>query len=115
MKFLLAIYESSTYWDEHDPERDAREDREHSAFVAWLKANDITHVGHALTSPETARTFRRGDDGSILEEEGPFQRDPAMIAGFYLFDAPDLDAARAIARRCPYEPGFGGELRAIDA
>jgi hypothetical protein len=69
--------------------------------------------GNQLESTGTARTVRV-NDGQTFVSEGPAVEDPAAINGYYILDAPDLDAAIAFAARIPVAR-MGGtvEVRAM--
>jgi hypothetical protein len=55
------------------------------AAGAWL-------FGGALHGPETA-TVVRVSDGDVLTTDGPFAESKEHIAGFYVIEAEDIDAA----------------------
>lgn len=60
--------------------------------------------------PEETATSLRGD----AITDGPFIEGKEVIAGFYVVDAPDLDAAVEIARRNPIlHQGGGVEVRPV--
>jgi hypothetical protein len=63
----------------------------------------------ALT-PRDMATSIRGD----AITDGPFVDSKEVVAGFYVIEAPDLDAALAIARQNPVVSHGGGvELRPV--
>ena len=64
--------------------------------------------GNALTPSGTATTIR--EDGVT---DGPFLETKEALGGYYLIEAPDLDAALAIAKQVPFGPGGGLEVRPI--
>jgi hypothetical protein len=53
-----------------------------------------------LDRPEVATTVRVRD-GETLITDGPFAETNEYLAGYYVIDAPDLDAALAHAARVP--------------
>lgn len=60
--------------------------------------------------PSTTATSIRGD----VVTDGPFIEAKEVVAGFYVIDAPDLDAALEIARRNPAtQQGGGVEVRPV--
>src|SRR5215469_7594687 len=66
-------------------------------------------MAYALT-PRDLATSIRGDTIT----DGPFVDAKEVVAGFYVIDAPDLDAALAIARLNPVvRDGGGVEVRPI--
>jgi hypothetical protein len=63
----------------------------------------------ALT-PRDMATSVRGD----VVTDGPFLEAKEVVAGFYVIEAPDLDAALEIARRNPAtQEGGGVEVRPV--
>jgi hypothetical protein len=56
--------------------------------------------GEALAPIETATTVRVRD-GKVTTTDGPFAETKEQLAGFYLFEAKDLDEAIRLAARIP--------------
>jgi hypothetical protein len=56
--------------------------------------------GNQLEPARTAKTVRVTDRKTVVSD-GTGVGDGAAIDGFYIFDAPDLDAAIAFAARIP--------------
>ena len=54
--------------------------------------------GGALHDPDAATVVRMGD-GDLVMTDGPFVEAKEHIAGFYIINADDLDAALAWARK----------------
>lgn len=52
-------------------------------------------------------------DGKTRILEGPFAESKEVIAGYFLIEAPDLDAAVAIAAKCPNAEFGSVEVREI--
>lgn len=62
--------------------------------------------------PSSMATSIRGD----VITDGPFLDAKEVVAGFYVIEAPDLDAALEIARRNPAtQQGGGVEVRPVDS
>ncbi|PSK98226.1 hypothetical protein CLV30_12012 [Haloactinopolyspora alba] len=110
MKYMLMLFENDTDWDAvPDDQRDAALD-EHRTFVEFLEESGAAHSGEALRPANTATTLRPdGDD--VLVTDGPYLELKENLAGFYIIEAPDLDRAIDIARRCPI--GTATEIRPI--
>ena len=87
-------------------------DRECAAFGASLRAAKGLVVAEALQSVATARTVRVRD-GRVVVTDGPFAETKEQLAGFYLIDAPDLDAALEIAARIPPSRAGSVEVRPV--
>jgi hypothetical protein len=71
--------------------------------------------GAALFPTSTATTVRvrGGQGGDVLTTDGPFAEAKEVLAGFFLLDAPDLDAAVALAARIPAAWDGAVEVRPV--
>ncbi len=61
-------------------------------------------VGGAALFPTTTATSVRltgGPDGELVTADGPFAETKEVLAGIFMIEAADLDAAIAAARTCP--------------
>jgi hypothetical protein len=91
--------------DATEPERQAHE----------RHGEEIEQLGGRITAafalqPSTTATSVSGDTVT----DGPFLEAKEVIAGFYVFEAADLDTALAIARRNPItQQGGGVEIRPV--
>ena len=63
-----------------------------------MEASGTFVFGGALHGPETATVVRMGD-GDLIMTDGPFVEAKEHIAGFYIINADDLDAALVWARK----------------
>jgi hypothetical protein len=74
-----------------------------------LVESGVQLAAYALTPRGMATSIRR--DGIT---DGPFVDSQEIVAGFYIIEAPDLDAALAIARLNPVvRDGGGVEVRPV--
>lgn len=62
------------------------------ALEAEMDASGAFAFGGALHGPDTA-TVVRSSDGNVVMTDGPFAESKEHIAGFYIINADDLDAA----------------------
>jgi hypothetical protein len=62
------------------------------ALEAEMDASGTFVFGGALHGPEAATVVRTGD-GDVVMTDGPFIEAKEHIAGFYIINAQDLDAA----------------------
>src|SRR5918993_6084418 len=98
MKFLCLIYNNET-------ERDAipAEQWEPLMQQGFDDADELGEVflgGQALQPVRTAVTLRR-KRGERSFTDGPFAETKEQLAGFIMIEAPDLEAAKEIARVLP--------------
>jgi hypothetical protein len=63
-----------------------------------MEATGTFAFGGALHSPDASTVLRAGD-GDVVMTDGPFVEAKEHIAGFYIINAPDLDAALGWARK----------------
>lgn len=86
--------------------------QQHRAFAAGLDEAGIRKAGAGLSMAASARTVRN-DGGARTVHDGPFPETREQLAGYYVVEAADLDAAVEIARRVPSSPGGSIEIRAV--
>jgi hypothetical protein len=74
-----------------------------AAYTAYTQALAQAGVMRAAERlrPTTEATTVRVKDGKTNVLDGPYADTKEQLGGFYLIDAPDLDAALAWAARCP--------------
>jgi|ERR1700712_2479863 len=99
-KYLFLIYGSEERWDNMSPQEGQRIDDGHRAVRG--RAGTAIVASGALEHSSTATSLRAGtsvDHPTITD--GPFLETKEAIGGFYLLEAPDLDAAIALARLLP--------------
>jgi hypothetical protein len=92
MQYALLIYSSPDVLNRHSESTLA----EYKAITA----SPGVLAGVRLQLPESATTVRVGDGGGLLTD-GPFVAAKEYLAGLYLYEADDLDAATAMAERIP--------------
>jgi hypothetical protein len=63
-----------------------------------MEATGTFVFGGALHDPDAATVLRTGD-GDVVMTDGPFVEAKEHVAGFYIINADDLDAALAWARK----------------
>jgi hypothetical protein len=106
MKYALLIY-SAPGSSQPDPEvREAWID-----YTKAVKAAGVLLGAEQLAGTDTATSVRvRG--GERLLTDGPFLETKEHLAGFFLIDVPDLDAALDWAARMPNSAYGTTEVRA---
>lgn len=92
-----------------DPNPDAR--AEHERHSDELQAAGDTLFAFALEDYSIATSLR----GDVITD-GPFLEAKEVVLGFYVIEAPDLDAALAVARQNPiHHQGGGVEVRPVES
>ncbi len=78
--------------------------------------NSISITGGAVLQPTSTATVVRvqgARGGNVVTTDGPYAETKEALTGFYLFDAPDLDAAVAIAAQIPAAWAGAVEVRPL--
>jgi hypothetical protein len=93
----------------HGPDASPQATEIHDRHAEELAASGSMLMAYALTPRDLATSIR----GDVITD-GPFLDAKEVVAGFYVLEAPDLDAALAIARRNPaVAQGGGVEVRPV--
>ena len=111
MQYMLLIYEDEAGYGEKSDSPEIRDiTARHMALVGELGSAMVSGAG--LMPTATATTVRtRG--GKQAVHDGPFAETREQLGGYYLIEAPDLDAAIAIARRVPLRVEGAIEVRPL--
>lgn len=94
----MAHYLLSVHTVEDEPREPLTEEEMQQSFEQVgileeeMKATGAWVFSARLDEPGTATVVRRSD-GETLITDGPFAESKEHLAGFYIVDAPDLDAA----------------------
>jgi len=111
MQYALFIYEDEALYG---PDKNGPALQEilakHMAFNRELAATRIGGAG--LKSVKTATTVRT-KNGAKTVHDGPFAEAKEQLGGFYLIEAPDLDAAIGIAKKVPVLQDGAIEIRPL--
>jgi hypothetical protein len=107
-QYLLSVHTGDEPGEPMTPERIG----EMVAMEAELKATGAWVFSARLTGPEIA-TVVRASAGETLTTDGPFVESKEHLAGFYLVEAADLDAALGWAARTSAIIGMPIEVRPL--
>ncbi len=111
MRYALLVYEDeSVYGPGKSGPASQQVAGRHTAFGRQLGARRLGGAGLAATS--TATTVRT-QAGAQTVHDGPVAEAKQQLGGFYLIEAPDLDAAIAIAGKVPLFQDGAVEIRAL--
>lgn len=100
MQYLLMLYADESGWDKMTPEQQQQGYAAYMAYTEALKAAGA-HKGSNRLRPVSTATTVRTANGKPQVLDGPYIDSKEQLGGYYLIDAPDLDAAIAWAARCP--------------
>jgi hypothetical protein len=97
--------------DEVESEIPSNDGDVHDHHSEDLQHENVMIAAFALQSFTTATSIRKD-----LMTDGPFLESKEVVVGFCIVEAPDLDAALAIAQRNPIlRQGGGVEVRPVEA
>ena len=100
MQYLLMLYADTARWSTMSPAEQQQGMAAYSAFTEALKNAGALNGSNRLQPSSTATTVRV-TDGKSRVLDGPYVDSKEQLAGYYLIDVPDLDAAISWAARCP--------------
>jgi hypothetical protein len=94
------------------PEEMQAEHPRWDAYTQALTEAGVLVAGDALEGVETATTVSERNSETVLTD-GPFAETKEALAGYYLVDVPDLDAALKWAARIPAASYGSIEVRPV--
>jgi hypothetical protein len=112
MQYLLTIYTDESRWSEMTPEQQQQGTAAYMAYTEALKSAGVL-VGTNRLRPSGTATTLRTTNGKVQVLDGPFIESKEQLAGYFLIEVPDLDAALSWAKRCPGASHGIVEVRAI--
>ncbi|MCX5497593.1 YciI family protein [Kaistia dalseonensis] len=81
-----------------------------AAYIDEISASGVARSGAGLLAPETGTSLRIRD-GQNQVQDGPFASAKEQLAGFFVIEVDDIDAALAWAAKAPCAPVGGVEVR----
>jgi len=112
MQYLLMIYANEVEHAKMDAAANQKMFDEYGAFTQGIIQSGNFKAADRLQPTSTATTVRVRD-GKTLTTDGPFAETREQLAGYYLVEAKDLDAALSIAARIPGAKVGSIEVRPI--
>jgi hypothetical protein len=100
MQYLLMIYSEVDRWNRLTDSERQQGVAAYQAYTESLKKAEALVGANRLQHTNTATTVRLVD-GKPQVLDGPYSDSKEQLAGYYLIDVPNLDAAIAWASRCP--------------
>ncbi len=112
MQYILLIYSDETRFERATQDEIGSTVAAYGAYTAALQQAHVLLASDRLRPTSTATTVRvAGDKTQVLN--GPYAETKEQLAGFYLIEVPDLDAALAWAARCPGASQGSIEVRPV--
>lgn len=101
MRFVVLMHEDEALWRDATPAEREEYLARHDAFSTGAAAHGCEVVGgEALVGVASATTVRRRGD-RLEVTEGPYAETVEQLGGFYVVEAPDLDAVIEAVRALP--------------
>ena len=91
-QYLLSVWHSDKYPIPTDPEVRQQSFDQTDAFNAELQAKGMWVFAGGLHEPSSATVVHAGDGDPVITD-GPFAESKEQLGGFWIIEAPDLDAA----------------------
>jgi hypothetical protein len=110
MNFLVMVYEREADYADAKLQQDMV--AKHIAFRTGLGSKRIHSAG--LMPTASARTVKIAN-GKKTVHDGAFAETKEQLGGYYLVDAPDIDAAVKIAEQVPMRENGSVEVRPLIA
>lgn len=112
MQYLLMLYSNETAWPKMTK---AEQEQGVAAYQAYTEAlkNAGVYKGSNRLQPTASATTVHLADGKPQVLDGPYIDSKEQLGGYYLIEAPDLDAAISWAARCPGASHGTVEVRPI--
>jgi len=112
MKYMLLIYGNEAAMQSASQESVGQTIAAYAAYTEAMKKAGV-HVGSDRLRPSTAASTVRVANGKTQVLDGPYAETKEQLAGYYMIDVPDLDAALSWAARCPGAAHGTMEVRPI--
>jgi hypothetical protein len=112
MKYMLLLFASEAA---QQAASKADTDQMHATYGAYTQAMIKAGVmgGGERLKPSTSATTVRISGGKTKVVNGPYAESKEQLGGYYIVEAPDLDAALSWAARCPAASHGAVEVRPI--
>jgi hypothetical protein len=112
MKYMLLIFGNEAAQQTATTEQTAQMMAAYGAYSQALAKAGVMVGGDRLQPVSTATTVRVAN-GKTAVLNGPYAETREQLGGYYIIEAPDLDAALAWAARCPGASQGALEVRPI--
>jgi hypothetical protein len=112
MQYMLLVYADYNEFVKMTPEESKHALGAYQAFIEALKKAGVYQASGRLQPTSTA-TSVRVTNGKTQVLNGPYMETKEQLGGYFLIDAPDLDAAISWAARCPGATHGTMEVRPI--
>src|SRR5688572_12447281 len=115
MKVAMLVCGDDEAWDALAPaEEESLMTQVYGWFERWQPTGKVTDGGVELEPRRTARTIRRGSDGTPVVTAGPYVELKEVIGSVMILDVDSMEEAVEIASSWPLGPGMSAvEVRPV--
>jgi hypothetical protein len=100
MQYILMLYVNEAGWPKLTKAEQEQGTAAYMAYAEALRNAGVFKGTGRLASSSTATTVRAAD-GKPQVLDGPYADSKEQLGGYFIIEAPDLDAAISWAARCP--------------
>jgi hypothetical protein len=112
MQYMLLIYGNEAGMQSATKAQSEQMMAAYGAYTQAIKTAGVMVAADRL-KPTSAASTVRVTDGKTKVLDGPYAETKEQLAGYYLIDVPDLDAALSWAARCPGATHGSIEVRPV--
>jgi hypothetical protein len=113
MQFMLILNETAEEFSRRtDPVQSGEYWGGWNAFIGAMAQAGVIVKGDGLQGPHAATTLRIRD-GKRVVQDGPFADTKEQLGGYFVIEAPDLDAALEWAAKAPSALTASVEVRPV--
>ena len=112
MQYMLLIYQNEAAMQQAREKDIAEMMGAYGAYTKAMQDAGVFRAGDRLDRVANATTVRT-ENGKTKVLNGPYAEAKEQLGGYYIIDAPDLDAALSWAARCPNAQHGVMEVRPI--
>ena len=112
MRYALLLHYGEPAPGELSAEAIAEAQEAFGAYGRALEQAGVLRSADVLRPVDTTTTVTRRD-GALRVQDGPFAETKEALAGIFLIDVPDLDAAIGWAEKCPGSQWGVVEIRPV--
>ena len=112
MQYMMLVYSNEKGWLQLTPEQQKQGMAAYMAYDEALRNAGVLLGSNRLRNTDAATTVKV-TDGKTQVLNGPYVDTKEQLGGYFLIEAPDLDAAIAWAARCPGASHGAVEVRPL--
>ena len=112
MQYLLLIHRNEAAIQKLTEQERGAMSAAYGAYTVAMREAGVWRGGERL-HPSSSSTLVRVQNGKTSVLNGPYAEVKEQLGGYYVIEAPDIDAAIAWAARCPGAKDGAIELRPI--